>query len=107
MSFQVKLARQTIFDIEEIYAYLPAQEGREIAEKVLDGLQKSVLGLSHLPERGHFPPELEGLGLADIREIHFKPYRIVYQVRDKMVYVLAAADGRRDFRSLLSRRLVR
>ncbi len=32
-----------------------------------------------MSERGHFPPELEGLGLADIRETHFKPYRIVYQ----------------------------
>lgn len=107
MSFQVKLAPQAISDIEEIYAYILVREGPETAGKILDGIQKSILGLSRMPERGHFLPELEGLGLSDIRETHFKPYRIVYQITEKLVYVLVAADGRRDFQSLLSRRLVR
>jgi toxin ParE1/3/4 len=107
LSHQVHLAPQAILDIEEIHGYILVKEGLGPASKVLDGLQKSVLGLSRTPQRGHFPPELEGLGLTDIREIHFKPYRIVYQVRERLVHALVVADGRRDFQSLLSLRLVR
>ncbi|RPJ74031.1 MAG: type II toxin-antitoxin system RelE/ParE family toxin, partial [Desulfobacteraceae bacterium] len=36
----------------------------------------------------------------------FKPYRIIYRVMDKNVYVLLVVDGRRDMQSLLQRRLL-
>jgi hypothetical protein len=34
------------------------------------------------------------------------PYRSIYRVLDKNVYVLLIADGRRDMQSLLQRRLL-
>ena len=37
----------------------------------------------------------------------FKPYRIIYRVMGDGVYVLVIADGRRDMRALLQRRLLR
>ena len=36
----------------------------------------------------------------------FKPYRIIYRVMGDGVYVLVIADGRRDMRALLGRRLL-
>lgn len=39
-------------------------------------------------------------------EIFFKPYRIMYITRGKQVTVMLIADGRRDMRSLLERRLL-
>jgi toxin ParE1/3/4 len=62
--------------------------------------------LSESPERGAYPKELLALGIRDYREIFFKPYRILYRVLDKNVYVLLIADGRRDMQSLLQRRLL-
>ncbi len=35
-------------------------------------------------------------GTTDFLEIHFKPYRIVYQVGKKTVYMHGVLDGRRD-----------
>ena len=45
-------------------------------------------------------------GIREYREIFFKPYRIIYRVMENNVYVLAIADGRRDMRTLLQRRLL-
>lgn len=41
------------------------------------------------------------------REVYFKPYRIIYHVRDERVIVNLVADGRRDMAVLLHRRLIR
>ena len=40
------------------------------------------------------------------REVFFKPFRIIYRVSDAKVFVLLVADGRRDMRALLQRRLL-
>jgi toxin ParE1/3/4 len=62
--------------------------------------------LSEFPERGAYPKELLALGIREYREVFFKPYRIIYRVMDKNVYVLLIVDGRRDMQSLLQRRLL-
>ena len=46
------------------------------------------------------------LGIREYREIFFKPYRIIYRIMKKNVYVLLIVDGRRDMQSLLQRRLL-
>jgi toxin ParE1/3/4 len=46
------------------------------------------------------------LGIREYREVFFKPYRIIYRVMDKNVYVLLIVDGRRDMQSLLQWRLL-
>ena len=50
--------------------------------------------------------QLLALGIRDYRETFFKPYRIVYTVEGKRVYVSLIADGRRDMQTLLARRLL-
>jgi toxin ParE1/3/4 len=52
-------------------------------------------------------PELREVGVSDYREILWKPYRILYFVEDKRVYVVAILDGRRDLVDLLVQRLLR
>nr|MBC8362588.1 type II toxin-antitoxin system RelE/ParE family toxin [Candidatus Desulfatibia profunda] len=68
--------------------------------------EKTFSTLSEFPERGVYPKELLKLGIREYREIFFKPYRIIYRVMDKNVYVLLIVDGRRDMQSLLQRRLL-
>src|SRR3569623_1389726 len=65
------------------------------------------LGKLHdLPARGNDPKELVALGFREWREVFFKPYRIIYRVIGKDVYVYLFADGRRDMQSLLAWRLL-
>jgi hypothetical protein len=58
------------------------------------------------PDRGTHPKELIAFGIREYREIFFKPYRIIYRVMNKNVYILLIADGRRDMQTALQRRLI-
>ena len=52
------------------------------------------------------PKELLDLGIQEYRELQYDPYRIIYRVLGRNVYVLVIADGRRDMQTLLQRRLL-
>ncbi len=41
------------------------------------------------------------------REVFFKPYRIIYHVREERVIINLIADGRRDMSVLIQRRLLK
>ena len=69
-------------------------------------IETALAGLSDSPERGAYPKELLALGIREYREIFFKPYRIIYRIVEKNVYILLIVDGRRDMQALLQRRLL-
>lgn len=106
MPFVVLLTNDAARDLEEIYRYVARHDAPGKADRLLDRIEKAFSGLSETPERGVFPRELAALGIREYREVFFKPYRIIYRVLDKRVYVLLIADGRRDMRELLQRRLL-
>lgn len=83
----------------------PGQTPR--ADAPLDGLERAAPTLKEMPERGHFPPELDRIAIREYREIHFKPYRILYAIHGDAVVVHCVLDGRRDMQSLLEERLLR
>lgn len=80
---------------------------QEEADKLFDNIKKKILTLKDFPERGHIPPELELFQMKEFLEIHYKPYRIIYQIIEKKVFVHCILDGRRDMQSLLQERLLR
>ncbi len=106
MPLSVKLTDDAVRDLEEIYDYIDLHDVPGKADYVLEQIEKSFLDLSEFPERGAWPKELLAMGIREYREIFFKPYRIIYRVIGKSVYVLVIADGRRDMLSLLQRRLL-
>ena len=106
MSYQVFLTRDAVRDLEELDEYLATGDAAEKADYVLNRIEAVLQRLSESPERGNRPRELLALGLDDYRQIFFKPYRIIYTIRHKDVYVLLIADGRRDMETLLQSRLL-
>ena len=70
------------------------------------GSRVDLNALKGFPERGSNPEELVALGIREYRETFFKPYRIVYHIDRGRVFISLIADGRRDMRSLLARRLL-
>jgi toxin ParE1/3/4 len=74
---------------------------------VLAGLERACFGLAEFPDRGNIPKELIVLGIREYREVHFKPYRIIYRVGRRRVVIYCVLDGRRDMLSLLQLRLLR
>jgi toxin ParE1/3/4 len=106
MPFEVFLTDDAARDLTELYDYIAAHDSLRKADYVLEQVEKAFLKLSEFPERGANPKELLALGIREYREIFFKPYRIIYRVMDKIVYVLLIVDGRRDMQALLQRRLL-
>jgi len=106
VSVTVVLTEDAARDLGEIQDYVEEQDGRIKADRLLDGLRGVLAKLSDVPTRGEYPPELSALGIKQFRQVHYKPYRAVYQVLDTMVVVMLIADGRRDMRQLLERRLL-
>ena len=107
MKFTITLSETAEFDIFDIHDYVEFHDTLESAERLLDGIVQAVFSLTQMPQRGHYPPELDRIGNRDFREIHFKPYRIIYSIRENEVIVLCVLDGRRDMQTLLQQRLLR
>jgi len=104
---RVRLTDEAERDLIDIYRYVAANDSVEAANYLLDELETLCSKLSSLPERGHVPPESERVAVTAYREVHFKPYRVVYQLIGREVFVHCILDGRRDMQSLLERRLLR
>jgi toxin ParE1/3/4 len=106
MSFDVLLTADAARDLEELYDYIAEHDAPSKADYVLDRIQKVIDALATFPERGSYPKELLVLGIRDYRQTFFKPYRVIYRIIDRRVYVYVIADGRRDMQALLERRLL-
>ena len=107
MKYRVFLVESAERDLLELHLYVESNDSPERADTLLDRLERAVASLEKMPERGHFPPELERIGIREYREIHFNPYRILYTIDGDAVTVRCILDGRRDTQSLLEHRLLR
>lgn len=107
MKYSVQLVESAEFDILQLHHFVECSDGPVRADDLLVKIEKIMATFDHLPERGHFPPELARLGICDFREIHYKPYRIIYAIEKQNVLIHAVLDGRRDLRDLLEARLLR
>lgn len=106
-SYAVRITQEAEADLLDLFEYIARKDTIENAYSVLSELEGLILSLDQQPERGHYPPELVEHGVRDYREVLFKPYRVIYEVGVKRVFVLACFDGRRDMQLLLERRLLR
>ena len=107
MRFAVLLSAAAERDLEEIYRHIAENDSVANADRLLAGIEEVCSRLTSLPNRGNVPKELSLLGITEYREVHFKPYCVIYRVMKKAVVVYSVLDGRRDMQSLLQRRLLR
>ena len=105
--FHVRLTDEAEYDLIDLFEYIARKDSADNAWYVLEQLGALILSLDQQPERGHYPPELVKCGVKNYREVHFKPYRVIYEVIRNHVVILGCFDGRRDMQLLLERRLLR
>ena len=107
MTYQVVIIHDAEEDLFDIYRYILEHDSDRAANFVLGKLEEICNSLDQLPERGHIPPELRRISVSNYLELHFKPYRVIYEIDGKKVFVHCVLDGRRDLQDLLERRLLR
>ncbi|MCH8012985.1 MAG: type II toxin-antitoxin system RelE/ParE family toxin [Candidatus Marinimicrobia bacterium] len=107
MKFKVHLLSDAEEDLFDIYRYVASNDSESKAMRLIQKSEKLCYSLEELPNRGHVPPELEEIGIFDYLEIHYKPYRIIYQIIENSVFIHCILDGRRDMEEILYRRFIR
>ncbi len=98
MTFRVEITRTAAREIEERYERINEQ-ARNSAMKWRAGLIEAVEALSTNPEIYPEAPEAEWYG-SGLREFYYgkrrNTYRILFEVRGNVVYVLRVRHGRQD-----------
>ena len=105
MIYSVELTRSAAADLDDTVTWIARTDSLSSAIQVLDKIQSRIDSLNQQLERGAIPPELKNLGIDKYREVFFKPYRIIYQIKERRVVINVIADGRRNMSALLQRRL--
>lgn len=104
--YNVYFIEQAENDLYEIFSYVAIRDSGTAAEKLFQKLAEQCMKLEYMPERGGYPKELTRVGIVEFRELNVKPFRIIYQLLDKDVYIHAILDGRRDLEEHLMGRLL-
>ncbi len=107
MSRLINISAAALRDMEEIVDYYIREANLNVALEISDGLEATIDQLKEMPNRGHIVPELERINVQWYKEIHFKIYRIIYEIDDASVFVHAVLDGRRNIQEILHRRMLR
>ena len=106
MKYEVHIISIAEKDLDDISDYVAINDSIKNAEKLIDKLIQKCLDLDNFPYRVHKLPEFE-FGEKDFLEIHYKSYRIIYNVFPKLIMIYGVLDGRRDLKDLLNKRLLR
>lgn len=106
-SHDVTLSGAAKQDVKEIDDYIAAMDGEDQADQIFERLDQAFHSLSTMPQRGNHPPEFAEMGEFNYREIHVRPFRIIYEIEGRAVHIVAVIDSRRDVQQLLRDRLVR
>ncbi len=107
MNYRVYISQTAQDDLLYICRYILAHDSAQAGDHVVDKIEELCLSRGQSPQKGDIPVELARISVSGFRQLHFKPYRIIYGIDGNKVYIHCILDGRRDLRDLLERRLLR
>jgi toxin ParE1/3/4 len=82
-------------DLRQIFEYI-AHDSRHYAMKVTQEIVDKTGVLNDLPRIGRAVPEV---GDDNVRELALYTYRIIYEITEPDIYVLAVAHKRRELKT--------
>ena len=92
-------------DLKDIIEYIYL-DNHQNALTVLKNIKQSASNLYSLPEKGRIVPELQAQGILQYRELIIPPWRLIYRIDERKIYVLSVIDSRRNVEDILLARLV-
>lgn len=105
-NFRVQWTASARQDLREIIHYI-AEDSTTNALQQLERIECRAKSLNRNPNRGRLVPELLSIGISTYREMVIRPWRLLYRVEGKHVYVIALLDSRRNLADILLERLTR
>jgi toxin ParE1/3/4 len=107
MKYDVQITKSAIEDLYQIYQYVADNDSVANADNLYEKLEARCFSLEKFPDRGNLLKEFQFLSITQFREIHVKPYRIIYEKIDRAVHIHCILDGRRNLQESLLERLIR
>ena len=92
-------------DLKDIIEYISIDSPQN-AFKLLKKIKQKASELYTLPERGRIVPELQDQGILQYREMVIPPWRLIYRIAERKVFVLSLIDSRRNVEDILFKRFV-
>jgi toxin ParE1/3/4 len=102
--YKVSWASAAESDLTNIILYI-AEESPVNARTIFDKIKEKTPSLKQFPERDRIVPELQDQGINLYREIIVPPWKIVYRISEKKVYVLTVFDSRQNAEDVLLKKL--
>ena len=107
MSVQVVFLKSAELDLKELRGYMVRNFGKDAWQASYAKIKDAVNTIGTFPLGGNVPEELERLNLTQYRQVIAGMNRIIYEVRQEIIYIHIVCDTRKDMKSLLTRRLLR
>jgi toxin ParE1/3/4 len=92
-------------DLKEIIEFISIDSPSN-ALNILKKIKQKASRLFTLPERGRIVPELQDQGVLQYKELIIPPWRLIYRIAERKVYVLSVIDSRRNVEDILLSRFV-
>jgi len=92
-------------DLKIIVGYIAVDNEIQARKIYLDIKQKASC-LRQMPLQGRIVPELRYYNILTYRELNNSPWRVIYKIEEKKVWVLAVLDGRRNMEDVLLDRFI-
>ncbi len=96
MAYRIVWSPEALEDIESIAEYIE-RDSLFYAKAVVDKILWSTEKLKGFPKIGRIVPELEK---EDIRELIVYSYRLVYQIKEEQILIIAVIHGKRQFENV-------
>jgi addiction module RelE/StbE family toxin len=104
-AYDVRWSETSEKDLTDIIEYI-AEDSPPHAYQVFKKIKQKTLNLHTFPDRGRIVPELQDQGITQYRELVISPWRIIYRISERKVYVLSVLDARRNVEDILLRRMI-
>jgi len=107
MHYKVVFLHQAKLDLQYLKNYILKNFTLDTWKTSYKKIKDAVNTLKTFPEAGSIPSELEDLNLNQYRQVIADLNRIIYEIRQNIIYIHIVCDSRKEMKSLLTRRLLR
>ena len=107
MSYKIVLLASAEQDMKELKSYIVKNFSLATWQDTYNNLKDSIRNLKAFPFVGSIPEELKRLNLTQYRQVISGMNRVIYEVRQEIIYIHIVADTRKDMKTLLTQRLLR
>jgi plasmid stabilization system protein ParE len=107
MSYKIVILASAEQDMKELRSYIIKNFSLATWQDTYNKLKDTIRSLKDFPFAGAIPEELERLNLTQFRQVISGMNRVIYEVRQEIIYIHIIADTRKDMKTLLTQRLLR